>query len=372
MPWVPRNVNALKDWPADGKERDEGEVIRLYEQGYAGALPSPEEWERFQSEQPEPNGEDVAHRYGLAETGAGKLAAPFVSVLETFPGCWPGAVGQAFGDCVSWGARNGTLTTLVGDIISGQPDQKTGKVEGVPEGIPEEGVRHGVLSTEAIYWWRGYSSHGWHCPSAARVVTQTSGAFLRKDYPELGVDLTRYTPANCTKYGSRKPPDGFKQIGGQRLVHTATEAQSVETLRDMLYNGYGCIDCGGEGFASTRNEHGVSQRQGSWAHSMCPCAVDDRPWAHQTYGGPLVLILNSWAKWNRGPRDIHDSAVLVPAEKKQSWIDKGIVNPATGNILIPEGSFWARWKDVSRREFIIFGGIAGWEKRDVDPLVVWS
>ena len=138
-------------------------------------------------------------------------------------------------------------------------------------------------------------------------------------------------------------------------------------MRDLLYNGYGVTTCGGEGLDDQRDENGVSHRSGSWSHAMAYIAVDDRPWAKQTYGGPLVLDLNSWAAWNRGPRDIHDSASMVPVSKKQLWIDRGIVNPATGNIMIPEGSTWVRYSEMRNRDMTAFSGVNGWPAR-VIPL----
>jgi hypothetical protein len=352
------------DWPADADELPTAKVIELYENKFAGAKYSPEAWEEFRATQPEPDGDDVTHKYGLADTGAGKLVIPFVFVLEQFPNCWPGRQGQARGDCVSWGSRNATLLTLACDIVSGLPDEKTKFVEGIPE-VPPEGIADGVLSTEAYYWWRGYNGDGWHCPSVAKVATTKSGAFLRKNYPDLGFDLTRYSGRNAGLYGSKSPGAEIQKVGGERLIHAATNADSFESRRDLLFNGYGLLDCGGEGYSDSRDDNGVSKRSGSWAHSMCEVGVDDRDQIKQLYGEPLVLILNSWARWNSGPRDIYQSAGLVPAAKKQKWVDLGIVNPNTGNITIPDGSFWCRWSQCKNREVIAYSGVAGWPAKSL-------
>jgi hypothetical protein len=369
MPWFPRTI--FHDWPETAVELPTADVMRLYESGFAGCAYDPEAWEEFRDAMSHPDGDLAAQEFGLADTGAGKLVVPFVHVLEMWPGCWPGDQGQARGDCVSWGSRNATLLTLTCDIVSGQPDEKSGKPEEKPE-VPEEGVKDGVLSTEAYYWWRGYNGDGWHCPSVAKVATTTSGAFLRKNYPDLDVDLTRYSGRNAGLYGSRKPPASIAKVGGERLIHQATQVDTFEARRDFLYNGYGLLDCGGEGYSESRDENGVSRRSGSWAHSMCEIAADDRDVIKQLYGGPLVLILNSWAKWNRGPRDIFQSASLVPPAKKTRWEQLGIVNPSTGNIMIPEGSFWCRWSECRNREVIAYSGVNGWPAKvipiDYDPL----
>jgi hypothetical protein len=351
-------------WPGDAGDVSTREVIRLYKGGFAGVKHDPAAWDEFSRIMSHPDGSTATHEFGIADSGAGKLVIPYVHVLEMFPGCWPGSQGQARGDCVSWGSRNATLLTMVCDIVSGKVDEKSGKPEEKPE-VPEQGVADGVLSTEAYYWWRGYNGDGWSCPSVAKVATTTSGAFLRKNYQDLGVDLTRYSGKTAGLYGSRQPPEIIRKVGGERLVHQATRAKEFEARRDLLHNGYGLLDCGSEGYSSKRDEFGLSKRSGSWAHSMAEIGVDDRDAIKQKYGEPLVLILNSWAKWNSGPRDIYQSSTLVPHDRKDAWAKLGLVNSSTGNLMIPEGSFWALWSQCKNREAIAYSGVNGWPAKDL-------
>lgn len=275
------------------------------------------------------------------------------------------ANGHAISNCVSHSTKNAVLTTLCCDVASGKPDEKTGQPEERPE-VPEQGIREGILSSEAFYWWRGYNGDGWFCHAAAKVATQISGAFLRQNYPELGVDLTIYSGRNAGLYGARKPPDNIKEIGGRHLAHQSTQLNSFETIRDFLWNGYGISSCGGEGYQSTRDANGVSKRSGSWAHALAYLAVDDRDVVKQAYGEPLVLILNSWGStWNRGPRDILQSAGMVPPAKKDQWVRCGLVNPATGSLMIPEGSFWTPWNHCKNREALAFSGVQGWPAKNL-------
>jgi hypothetical protein len=76
---------------------------------------------------------------------------------------------------------------------------------------------------------------------------------------------------------------------------------------------------------------------------MAYTGVDDRDEVKAKYGGPLVLIQNSWGEFNSGPRRIMGT-----------------------NIDIPIGSFWARWSDISRRYMCAFSSVAGWPARDID------
>lgn len=334
----------FQEWPAQHDSLSAEKVIEMYRDGFIGAMKStPEQKQEFKSLCTSINGTAdstvIAKANGWYGSGAGKLSIPFVFIDKHFPGSLPGP-GQERGDCVSWGTKNAILLTLACEIESGKPDEVTGILEGVPE-VPADGIRDGVLSTEYLYWFRGYNGDGWQCPIAAKVAI-TYGVLLKKPYPELDIDLTNYSGRLAGKYGSRKPPEEIQAEGKKHLVRTSTTLRSFEEIRDYLNNGYGVSSCGGEGFSNKRDENGVSRRQGSWAHAMAYIGADDRPETHDKYDGPLVLVQNSWGKWNNGPRQILGTT-----------------------IDIPEGSFWARWKDVSRREAIALSSVNGWPGRSI-------
>lgn len=370
MPWLPRHN--FMDWPKDAADVTTAQVIMAYNAGFAGAKKATEnvlaEW---RAKSLYPDGVAAAHQFGLADTGAGKLVAPFVHVLEMFPNCWPGRQGQGRGDCVSWSTRNAILLTMACDIVAGQPDIRTGQPEEAPE-VPQAGIEDGVLSTEAFYWYRGYDGDGWMCHDAATVACNEAGLVPRKAYPDLGLDLTAYSSRTAGRWGRTPPPANVGDVANDHLAHQSTEITgSFESIRDYLYNGYGCSSCGGEGLSDQRDQNGASRRSGNWAHAMGYIAADDRDVIKQLYSEPLVLDLNSWAKWNSGPRDIYQSAALVPGSKKQLWIERGIVNPQTGNIMIPEGSCWVRWSEWKHREVLAFSGVNGYPARNVDPWKAW-
>lgn len=205
-----------------------------------------------------------------------------------------------------------------------------------------------------------------NCSAAARVMQKSSGLWIRKNYQEIGLDLTRYDGRLAGKWGSSPPTGKVADQGKMNLVRAFAEAKTAEARRDAIANGYAGFTCGMEGFSNKRDSNGLSQRQGEWAHSMTTIGFDDRPVIKQKYGDSLELILNSWGIWNSGPRDILDSAQFVPADKKDLWIRLDIVNPTTGNIMIPKGSFWARSRDVSRREWLATSSVNGWPKRNLE------
>lgn len=348
---------------------DEQSCIDAYEnQKLAGAVEMPEQRELFLQEAKRSTGfayvDDAAQANNWAESGKGRLVMPFVHILERYPNALPGPA-QVVGDCVSHGQKNANLGSMCCEVVSGHIDEETGKAEDFPD-VSELGEKNGVLSTEAIYWHRGYDGHGWYCGASARVSQRLAGCVLRENYPELGIDLSRYSGSNIKKFGSRKPTAEVVDTHNNNLVRASAMAKSMEATRDALANGYCINTCGMEGFSRKRDKNGVSGRSGQWAHSMAELAFDDRDIIKRIYREPLVLVMNSWRVWNSGPRDILDSAKFVPSDKKAEWIRKGIVNATTGNIMIPHGAFWARWSDVSRRERYVMSSVAGWPKKNID------
>lgn len=349
MPGINVVPPGFKLWPRQDADLEPDEVQRMYESGFAGCILNDEAKEEFDElcatlNSGMKNGAEIAHAMGWAGSGAGKVILPFTHALKVFPNCLPGPAQQR-GDCVSHGTKNAILITLACEIVAGRPDEVTGKIEGPPD-LPAEGVTQGVLSSEYIYWWRGYNGDGWHCPTAASVVLRR-GVLLKKPYSELGIDLTRYSGSLAGKYGSRQPPEEIASEGAKHLVRTATKCNSFEEIRDFLANGYGISTCGGQGWSSDRDENGFSRQRGSWAHAMAITGADDRDEIKQKYGEPLVLITNSWGRWNNGGKRVLGT-----------------------QIDIPDGSFWAKWSDAKRRDFTAFSSLNGWPAQNIPDYVV--
>ena len=289
-----------------------------------------------------PDGGTTCRRYGLVGSGAGKLSAPWAVIEQVFPGSLP-ASAQQVGDCVAHSTRNACLGTLACEIAAGQPDEVTGLREGAPE-ISDEARKDGVLSTEAIYWWRDHGGQdGWSCDHAAEMVLKNAGLWLRRRYDELGIDLTKYTKKNQVMWGRPQPPESVRAIGQKHLVRTATRARTFEEVRDLLANGYCISSCGGESWSEVRDSNGVSRRTpGGWAHALAYLGVDDREETKRAYGEPLVLIQNSWGKWNSGGRSVLGT-----------------------QLEIPHGAFWSKWSDCKGRYAIAFSGVAGWPAKQL-------
>ena len=109
-------------------------------------------------------------------------------------------------------------------------------------------------------------------------------------------------------------------------------------IRDLLHKGYCISSCGSQAFSNKRDDNGVSKRSsGVWYHAMAYLGCDDRETTRAKYGEPLVMIQNSWGRWNTGSRKVMNSV-----------------------LEIPEGGFWARWSDIKKRYCVAFSGVVGW------------
>ena len=346
----------FRDWPANApEEMPSSDVQKMYERGFAGCefrehrVREAHDWYcdyiDSQGNWSDASGESAAYRWGIVGSGAGKLSAPWTAITATYPGCLPGPAQQR-GSCVAHGQKNSNLGSCCSEVVWGTVDQVTGTIESAPV-ISAEGIRNGAFSTEAIYWYRGSNSDGWYCPASAAVSTTKAGCVVRREYEEANIDLTVYSGRLEGLYGRTPPPSQIADALDDHLIRTSTSLSGVEQLIDFMANGYCVNSCGGEGFSTTRDENGVSPRRGSWSHAMAYLGVDARPWVQQKYNEPaLVLVQNSWARFNSGPRKVYDS-----------------------NLMIPEGSFWAKWSDVSRRNMMAMSSVAGWPPKKLKEII---
>lgn len=287
-----------------------------------------------------PDGGEVAHQWEFAGRGAGKLTLLFPTVMKVFPDCFPN-VAQRFGDCVGAAAANALVTSIGMEIDSGLPDEVTGLVEGVPD-LTADGVRQGVVARESLFAWRGFDEDGW-IPSEAAKTACEKGFLIRKPYPELGFDLTKYTDETIRIGGRKLPGEKWLAESKQHVARTATFLKGREQVRDYLAQGYGVFNGSNLSFSNRRDENGFSRRtpQG-WRHAQSWIGYDDRPEIHKIYGQALALWLNQWGSgWIGGPRRILGT-----------------------DIDIPEGSYWALADTIDAcNSCIALSSVAGWPRR---------
>jgi len=154
---------------------------------------------------------------------------------------------------------------------------------------------------------------------AAKWVSQY-GTLVRKDYGDF--DLTTYSGSRAKSWGYRGfPKNEVIKYCKDYPVQTVSRVDTYEEARDLLANGYPVTIAGSLGFSSKRDEDGFARPSGSWAHQMFLAAIDDA--GVDCKGGrrrPGVLVVNSWGKWNGGPKRLGQ----------------------------PDGSFWISPEDLNR------------------------
>lgn len=312
------------------------DLIKAYEKGLEGYIPDASADAAFQGFLEQRGAyafaAEAIEDYRFKDIGAGKLSLPYLAALSIYPGCLPGGAQQR-GSCVAWNTRNALLVSYCAYLMYGDNSERF-----TPPQVSTAGIQNGVLSTEAIYWHRQHGGDGWQCSAAAEVVLKKAGMVVRKNYPEIGIDLTVYDKDVEGRWGASSPPDNVEKVIGQNLCQNATVCKTYQEVRDMLAAGYAVSSCGGESFSFDRDDCGVAKRtpQG-WAHAMALVAVDDRPEMVSKYGCGLVLVQNSWGDAFHG---------------------NDIIKGTT--LRIPVGSFWARWNDVDERYFVALGPSKGW------------
>lgn len=346
-----RNVlpEQFREWPKESVSLDPAKIPAMYASGFAGAYHDPAAREVLYAALPEPDGEKVAYDAGIVGDGAGKLSIPFIYSYRHWPKMWP-CPGQTTGDCVSHAGKNAALVLIGVEVATAQPDPDTNQVEGFPE-VSAEAEAQGVVACENIYRARGHSGQGASCDQLIRYVTSKGGILLRQNYPDLGIDLTKYD-ASIGIPGGKGVPESWTIEGAKHQIKGATDAPNHEVVRDFIANGYPMWCCSSLGWSGSRDENGFAQQRGSWGHSWIVMGYDDRKETVSKYGFPLFLYNHDWGKWNSGGRRILGTDVDIP--EGSFWADARLLNRCDVTAM-------SNFKGFKRREFPDWGGKAfGW------------
>jgi hypothetical protein len=244
---------------------------------------------------------------------------------------------QPVGNCVSRGTQNALYHTLCAAVNHGEGS--------LPEGMVEAAQKVNPLSSEVIYWWRSNAPRGdgWYASASLAAAKEHAGLFVRRDLTSIGgIDLRNETTATAHAYSSHSIPEKVKEAIGHNRLLTFAKCESFEEVADAIASGHAVQTDGGQGWASSVDEHGFAHQSGHWSHSMCATGVITTPafkTKYRTVGG--VLIQNSWANFNH-----NDSARVMGT-----------------SIALPKGSFFARWEDCSNRSWYAVNTFQGWANR---------
>lgn len=342
---LPRSLpKTATKWPVNATALGIERIKQMYKEGFAGAFPDPEAREELFSGMAEPDGDDIAMRYGMAETGKGKLSLPILLIANQYPKLFP-SLPQKTGNCVGKSGKNATLQLLGVEAHLAQPDEVTGEIEGFPE-VPLELQPHGIVCWEHLYGERGHVGQGASCSKLILVTTKKSGAILRKNYPEVGYDFTKENTDLSIRWGRTGTPDEVLKLGLNHQIRNAADVNDYNVARDFCANGYPLWACSSLGFSDKRDANGYSRTEGSWNHSWIIGGYDDRPEIVSLYGYPLALFVHDWGRWNSGGRQVLGT-----------------------DLLIPEGSMWIDARLLNKCDLTALSGLRGWKR---NTLPTWG
>lgn len=348
-------------WPdTSGVELSTERVIEMYNDGFAGAFRDPEVADEVSdlivAQGGNPDGNAIASQYNFMEAGANKLTVLYPSVVQNYGLRALTKPGQKTGDCVSMGGRDVCLYLVCLEADSGIPDEKTGKVEGVPK-VSDLAASNGVFGNEGIYLHRGHNGQGMSCSQGVKWVMTKGGIYIRQKFPQA--DLEAYN-VNFETRGAGGSPAWLDDVANDHQIRDVTRPQGEEAARDFIAQGKPLWACSGLGWSSSRDQWGYARQQGGWSHSWHVAGYDDRPVIKEKYGFPQALIGHRWAIWNSGGREIYQSAELVPTELRDKWKELGLI-AQSGNLLIPEGYWWADARLLRKADLTAVSGAGGWE-----------
>lgn len=193
-------------------------------------------------------------------------------------GSYPAYVSQEIGDCTSFAAGHGV------DMLECIEVALDGEEQGYEE-----------TCTEAIY---GLGRHvagmlgpwdGCYGAAVAKAVT-TYGTIARS---RVGA----YSGERARRWGMSGVPDDVRRACLEHRVKTTSLVQTWAELVAAISNGYPVIVCSRRGFRMERNDKGICEAHGNWAHAMLiggimyvgtpdECAVILQSWGPDKPTGP--------------------------------------------------------------------------------------
>lgn len=229
------------------------------------------------------------------------------------------------GSCVSYGGARALELTNIIEIANGDQESYKPVCRPLLYGFSRVEIGGGRL--------RGDGSNGIWLADACRKC-----GILPQEGVLAGIDLSDLSPTRFRTWGSQGIPDKLEPYAKEHLVHNTTLVKTWESAKKALANGNIIAVCSDQGFSTSRDNNGICKDKGNWSHCMCLLAFVTIN--NKEYG----VVCNSWGKYMSGPapKGFSDDCFLA---------DGGVVNKMLG-----QGDSFA------------FGGIAGFEKKDLD----WS
>lgn len=202
----------------------------------------------------------------------------------------PAYVGQAIGDCVSFGHAH--ANDLLQCIEAAAGDKSILFQETDTEFIYGESRKvAGILG-------RQDGSYGGAAVKAMTTVGMVSRAMLGSD--------GSYSGQRAKSWGLQGPPSAIEAKASAFKLGAYAQVTTWDELVAAIQNGYPTSICTASGFSMTRDQQGFCRQQGRWGHCMFIAGLRfDRPgalvvqsWGPDTPSGPLALDQPTFSFWS--------------------------------------------------------------------------
>lgn len=197
---------------------------------------------------------------------------------------------QLIGDCVSWGAKNGSEYTTCCDILMRGDREKYKKI------FPPY-----YYGTGRVYvggWDNDYSDGSLGSYMAEAVMKYGT---LFRDEP----GVPTYNADVAKEWGAKRSVlDKWKPIAIKYLVQDAVMIKSWEELVCAIANGYACPTASNVGYDMEASNDGFHRQTTNWAHQMTWIGLSDNS------SDPYAILLNSWGDAHGRLKDFDDGHML--------------------------------------------------------------
>ena len=267
------------DWPDWATEPTPEQLQKVYEDGFPGAPEDPGNVDQlFSDGLVQTFSAAAGHLRDLHKQNDRKVVPLFLSREKLDPGATK--VAQKTGDCVSFGDWNAR------DVVQ--------TVEIAIHKQPEKFLRS---ATEATYGHRGHRGAGMDPARATRFVTEV-GFLYRKNYPDLGIDLTEYNVRVGMNWGGRGVPEAVKEECRKHAIGRYIVPETLEEALDLFAAGYACHSGQNVGFRSSPNSQGYHPISSRWNHDMATVGYDI---SKDVWPVEVVFVQNSWGDAHTQP-----------------------------------------------------------------------
>lgn len=147
--------------------------------------------------------------------------------------------------------------------------------------------------TEFGYGMRG-SRGGGSSPAVLARAKRDYGTLFRQKYPELGIDLSRYTYSIGANWGGRGVPSTVKEEAKKHPVGELIIPKSIEQCLDLFANGYACHSGQQWACSSSQPSDGINTKKGTWNHDMGSGGYDI---SCEIWKEAVIFVAQSWEDW---------------------------------------------------------------------------